>query len=99
MHGHFRVGLGRKAEKHSFYNWTTFAFTASKPEGGGSLLHGNNDLDRHVSFEVGVEGDLNVVGTPELRIKRWLPGLCFFRGQERREVVFPWPDDLKAVRP
>ncbi|KAK0702747.1 hypothetical protein B0H67DRAFT_595051 [Lasiosphaeris hirsuta] len=52
---------------------------------------------RHVSFEVGVEQGL--ANTPELRIKRWLPGLCFFRGRERRSVVFSWPDDLKAVRP
>lgn len=77
-------------------NQTAYAFTASKRESGGSRLRGNNDLDRHVSFEVSVEG---VVGIPELRISRWLPGLCFFSGQERRRVVFPWPDDLRAVKP
>ncbi|KAK0705956.1 hypothetical protein B0T26DRAFT_814645 [Lasiosphaeria miniovina] len=63
-----------------------------------------SDLDRHVSFEVEVGKEGAVVAAaggrvvaPELRIRRWLPGVCFFRGVERRLAVFPWPQDLEAV--
>lgn len=72
---------------------TAYAFTASKPE-GGTLESYNNDLDRHVSFQVDVEPRDGVDG---LRIRRWLPGLCFFRGRERKKVMFPWPDNLIAI--
>ncbi|OIW32474.1 hypothetical protein CONLIGDRAFT_642184 [Coniochaeta ligniaria NRRL 30616] len=78
-----------------------FAFTASRPEDCSSDEYDSNDLDRHVSFEVEVEG---VVGNtdgliPQLRIRRWLPGLCFFRGLSRAHVVFPWPRDLESISP
>jgi len=61
-----------------------------------------NDLDRHVSFEVDMEGleidDRNRM-IPNLRIRRWLPGLCFFRGMSRQDVVFPWPRELEEITP
>jgi len=71
-------------------------FTASRPKSQGSDKHDSNDLDRHVSFQVGMEG-LN--GIPSLRIKEWVSGLCFFGGCGRIPVIFPWPADLKEIRP
>ncbi|KAB5529080.1 hypothetical protein GE09DRAFT_1253401 [Coniochaeta sp. 2T2.1] len=78
-----------------------FAFTASRPEDCSSEEYDSNDLDRHVSFEVEVEG---VVGNtdgliPQLRIRRWLPGLCFFSRVSRAHVVFSWPRDLESISP
>ena len=78
-----------------------FAFTASRPEDRSSEEYDSNDLDRHVSFEVKVEG---LVGNPDglipqLRIRRWLPGLCFFRGALRAYVVFSWRRDLESISP
>ncbi|KAK4233054.1 hypothetical protein C8A03DRAFT_48273 [Achaetomium macrosporum] len=74
----------------------TLAFTASRPEHVTDEFD-LNDLDRHVTFEVGVEDQNSRV--PRLRIRRWLPGMCFFRGVFREEVVFPWPSDLKGIAP
>lgn len=78
-----------------------FAFTASRPEDYSSEEYDSNDLDRHVSFEVEVEGVVsNTNGLiPQLRIRRWLPGLCFFRRVSRAHVVFSWPRDLESVSP
>ncbi|KAK0642895.1 hypothetical protein B0T16DRAFT_331333 [Cercophora newfieldiana] len=75
-----------------------FAFTASRPEDTSSDEFDLNDLDRHVSFQVQVEGG-NAEGVPSLRIKRWLSGLCFFAGVSRSDVVFPWPRDLADITP
>ncbi|KAK3370804.1 hypothetical protein B0T24DRAFT_627072 [Lasiosphaeria ovina] len=95
----------------------SLAFTASRPEDGGSGVWKSrddceggddecdaSDLDRHVSFEVEVGKEGAVVAAaggrvvaPGLRIRRWLPGVCFFRGVERWPVVFPWPRDLEAI--
>ena len=80
----------------------TFAFTASRPENASSAEFDFNDLDRHVSFEVDLEGleiDDRDRRIPSLRIRRWLPGLCFFRGESREEVVFPWPRELEKITP
>ncbi|KAK4031798.1 hypothetical protein C8A01DRAFT_21044, partial [Parachaetomium inaequale] len=54
-----------------------------------------NDLDRHVSFEVEAE---RLVGNtdgliPQLRIRRWLPGWCFFSRVSRAHVIFSWARD------
>ena len=80
----------------------TFAFTASRPDYVSSAEFDYNDLDRHVSFEVDMEGleidDRNRM-IPNLRIRRWLPGLCFFRGMSREEAVFPWPRELEEITP
>ncbi|KAK3376265.1 hypothetical protein B0T24DRAFT_572924 [Lasiosphaeria ovina] len=81
------------------YDGEVFAFTASRPEDASSDEFDLNDLDRHVSFEVAVEGKIQGQNrlVPTLRIRRWLPGMCFFRGVPREEVVFPWPSDLKGI--
>ncbi len=50
-----------------------------------------DNLDRHVSVEVDVEGE-DRIGVSRLRIKRWLNGLCFFQGCPLETVLFPWPD-------
>lgn len=82
---------------------SAFAFTASQPEGLGSMESNLKDLDRHVSFEVRVENpeagfnDDYPYPTPRLRIRRWLNGLCFFYGRKRVEVMFPWPKDLRLI--
>ncbi|KAK0721750.1 hypothetical protein B0T26DRAFT_192290 [Lasiosphaeria miniovina] len=64
----------------------TVAFTASRLEGVTGEFD-LNDVARHVSFKVGVEDQNSRV--PRLRIRRWLPGMCFFSGVPRKEVVFP----------
>ncbi|KAK0745447.1 hypothetical protein B0T18DRAFT_409467 [Schizothecium vesticola] len=76
-----------------------FAFTASRPEDASSDRFDTNDLDRHVSFQVAVEGRIWGQSwlVPTLRIRRWLPGMCFFKRIPREEVVFPWPSDLKGI--
>lgn len=76
-----------------------FAFTASRPENGSSDEFDLNDLDRHVSFQVELEGEDENLGVPSLRIQRWLPGLCFFKGVSEDDVVFPWPEDLARIGP
>lgn len=74
-----------------------FAFTASRPENFSSKEFDLNDLDRHVSFEVTKKGADDEM--PELRIQRWRPGLCNFRGVPRRKVLFPWPGELERIVP
>ncbi|KAK5657404.1 hypothetical protein OQA88_2974 [Cercophora sp. LCS_1] len=87
----FILDWGAKASARG----SAYAFTASKPEDTRSPLYDRNDIDRHVSFQVDVEDGQS--GGPWLRTRRWLPGLCFFRGRPRRSVVFPWPEELKAI--
>ncbi|KAK3386499.1 hypothetical protein B0H63DRAFT_430296 [Podospora didyma] len=81
------------------YAGEVFAFTASRPEDASSDEFDLNDLDRHVSFEVAVEGKTQGQNwlVPTLKIRRWLPGMCFFIRVPREEVVFPWPSDLKGI--
>ena len=65
-----------------------FAFTALRPEDARSDRFDINDLDRHVSFQVAVEGKIWGQSrlVPTLRIRRWLPGICFFKCVPREEV-------------
>ncbi|KAH7308941.1 hypothetical protein B0I35DRAFT_490832 [Stachybotrys elegans] len=79
------------------YPPTAFAFTSVWFRDQGSEVHDANDIDRHVSFEV--EKPVAVDGTPQLRIRRWLLGMCFFDECPRTKVVFPWPRALQAVMP
>ncbi|KEY75049.1 hypothetical protein S7711_09656 [Stachybotrys chartarum IBT 7711] len=81
-----------------------FVFTASRPEDAQSQEYDANDLDRHVSLEVQLEGFYHGIchngsygQIPKLRIKRWLPGMCFFKGCPRLPVIFPWPSNLKVI--
>ncbi|KAH6854122.1 hypothetical protein B0I37DRAFT_301688 [Chaetomium sp. MPI-CAGE-AT-0009] len=74
-----------------------FAFTASRPDDCSSKEYDSSDLDRHVSFEVEVEDPDGLI--PQLRIRRWLPGLCFFRRVPWAHVVFSWPRDLESISP
>jgi hypothetical protein len=78
-----------------------FVFTASSPENNSSEEYDSNDLDRHVSFEVevgGLVGDTDGL-IPQLRIRRWLSGLCFFKRVRTTYVVFSWPRDLELISP
>ncbi|KAK3349637.1 hypothetical protein B0T25DRAFT_247247 [Lasiosphaeria hispida] len=70
----------------------TFVFTSFKEDEGRIVDDAAiKDLDRHVSLEVEVEDNEAV---PQLRIKRWIWGLCFFRKCLLIDVIFPWPSDL-----
>ncbi|KAI1472460.1 uncharacterized protein F4812DRAFT_454274 [Daldinia caldariorum] len=57
-----------------------------------SLHHSWNDTDRHVSLQVDLRDKRD--DTPQLYVNRWLLGMCFFRGELQRRVVFPWPPAL-----
>lgn len=74
-----------------------FVFTASRPKLQVDKQRNHNDLHRYVSFEVDVAGLTSQL--PQLHIKQWMPGLCFFSGCPRREVLFPWPDSLMSSLP
>jgi hypothetical protein len=80
------------------YPPAAFAFTSAWQGDSGSQTHDANDIDRHVSLEVD-KGPLNSNGLPQLRVRRWLLGMCFFDGCRRTEVVFPWPPTLQAIKP
>ncbi|KFH40309.1 hypothetical protein ACRE_090290 [Hapsidospora chrysogenum ATCC 11550] len=75
-----------------------FAFTSAWQREVGSQKHDANDIDRHVSLEV-VNGTLKSRGVPQLRVRRWLLGMCFFDGCPRIEVTFPWPRALEGIEP
>lgn len=81
-------------------------FTSSCPERNAALGQDSNDIDRHVSLEVDVEEEGsedddvgNDIQLPRLYTKRWVQGLCFFRGCRREEVLFPWPAPLVRIAP
>jgi hypothetical protein len=76
-----------------------FAFTASRPLQRGFQKRGTNDLDHHVSLEVKWPSlrDKSPGDDPQLFIKRWLMGLCFFYDFPRADVVFPWPSSFLTV--
>ncbi|KAF4996964.1 hypothetical protein FGRMN_4182 [Fusarium graminum] len=76
-----------------------FAFTASKPLNRGSGKHGTNDLNRHVSLEVSWPSlwDQSLDEHPQLFLKRWLVGLCFFYDFPTTDVIFPWPSYFSKV--
>ena len=72
-----------------------FVFTASRPRVFRVDVHDMNDLDHHVSLEV----ECQLPGRtskrlPRLYTKRWILGLCFFKGWPRMHVIFPWPIEL-----
>ncbi|KFA80121.1 hypothetical protein S40288_04636 [Stachybotrys chartarum IBT 40288] len=73
-----------------------FAFTSMWPADPGSEEHDANDVDHHVSLEVKKEHGRSSA-KPQLRVGRWMPGMCFFSGCGREEVVFPWPPGLLRV--
>ncbi|KAK2036159.1 hypothetical protein LZ31DRAFT_254661 [Colletotrichum somersetense] len=79
------------------YSPAAFAFTSAWQADSGSQTHHANDIDRHVSLEVG-KGPLGIGGVPQLRVRRWLMGMCFFDGCPRTQVVFPWPRALHIVK-
>ncbi|CCF43803.1 hypothetical protein CH063_13405 [Colletotrichum higginsianum] len=98
---------GRRAPYRAVFVWpdqgddgpspiAAFAFTSAWQGIAGSQTHEANDIDRHVSL--GVEkGTLGSGGVPQLRVRRWLLGMCFFEGCPWTEVAFPWPQALQAV--
>ena len=61
-----------------------YAFTAwSRAE-----IQAERLLDKIVSLEVDVE---DLEGSPRLKTKRWINGLCFFDGDPAHDVVFSYP--------
>ncbi|KAH7313993.1 hypothetical protein B0I35DRAFT_394947 [Stachybotrys elegans] len=80
-------------------NPAAFVFTSAWPRDRGSDSQDTNDIDRHVSFDVKLEGPRGTDRPPHLRICNWVFGMCFFEKCPRTEVVFPWPRALQAVRP
>ncbi|KAK2601570.1 hypothetical protein QQS21_004888 [Conoideocrella luteorostrata] len=76
-----------------------YVFTAARQGDPGSYGHDANDIDRHVSLQVDFNGRPGRSGLPQLHVRRWLLGICFFDECPRSEVVFPWPQVLHAVRP
>jgi len=95
--GVFVRGGGNSSEWVDVDSSSLFAFTASRPEDDSSDDFDLNDLDRHISFQVGFKGMDRDRGVPTLRIQRWLPGLCFFTRISERQVVFPWPRDCYGL--
>lgn len=79
------------------YRPPAFAFTSMWPRDPGSNVHDANDIDHHVSLEVKKVYTVN--NTSHLRVRSWLPGMCFFSGYPCTKVVFPWPRALQAVKP
>ncbi|KAF4919318.1 hypothetical protein CGCVW01_v007967 [Colletotrichum viniferum] len=77
-----------------------YVFTSSKPKEEGSRSSYPNDIDKHVSIEIESQGAPLEDGyhRPNLVTKRWINGLCFFRGHPRQEVVFPWHPALTKNR-
>ncbi|KAI8289373.1 hypothetical protein K4K60_008884 [Colletotrichum sp. SAR11_57] len=77
-----------------------YVFTSSKPKEEGSRNSYPNDIDKHVSIEIESQGARLEDGyhRPNLVTKRWINGLCFFRGHPRQEVVFPWHPALTNNR-
>ncbi|KAI0016462.1 heterokaryon incompatibility protein-domain-containing protein [Xylariomycetidae sp. FL0641] len=85
-----------------------YVFTSVRPARPGA----RDDVHKHVSLEVDVkwpdghddDGDDDdgdgekqaAMPMPDLYIRRWLNGLCFFEGDPRVDVVFPWPPALTA---
>ncbi|KAH0442479.1 hypothetical protein CcaCcLH18_01521 [Colletotrichum camelliae] len=77
-----------------------YVFTSSKPKEEASRNSYPNDIDKHVSIEIESWGAPLESGhhRPNLFTKRWINGLCFFRGHPRQEVVFPWHPALTNTR-
>ncbi|RYP66846.1 hypothetical protein DL771_007568 [Monosporascus sp. 5C6A] len=86
-------------DKDEEYPPPAFVFTSAWSRDPGSAAHDANDIDHHVSLEVGLEEPLVGDGPPHLRVCSWLHGMCFFDECPRTKVVFPWPRALQAVKP
>ncbi|EFZ04529.2 hypothetical protein MAA_01603 [Metarhizium robertsii ARSEF 23] len=76
-----------------------YVFTCARQGDPGSYGHDANDIDRHVSLQVELNVPLGSCSLPQLRIRRWLLGICFFDECPRTRMVFPWPRVLHAVKP
>lgn len=76
-------------------------FTAWRWAGSGGKalhdIHAERLLDQIVSLEVKVTGQ-TLSGLPRLETKRWINGLCFFKGDPERSVVFNYPKSLTERR-
>ena len=70
----------------------SYAFTAwSRAGSGGKALdeiQAEMRLDKIVSLEVDVE---DLEGSPRLKTKRWINGLCFFDGDPAYDFIFSYP--------
>lgn len=88
---------GPITESESSQHESAIVFTASAPRRKGNTIYGSNDLDRHVSLEVDIVGTQQSI--PRLQTRSWILGLCFFKGIERTEVLFPWPLGLEGITP
>ena len=69
------------------YVFTAWSWAGS---GGKTLdeIQAERLLDKIVSLEVDVE---DLEGSPRLKTKRWINGLCFFDGDPAHDVVFSYP--------
>ncbi|RYP36256.1 hypothetical protein DL766_002068 [Monosporascus sp. MC13-8B] len=85
-------------DRSEAYPPPAFVFTSAWSRDLGSEVHDANDIDRHVSLEVDLEELLISDGTPRLRTRSWLLGMCFFNECPRTKVLFPWPRALQAVK-
>lgn len=74
-----------------------FVFTSLQENFKDNRPYDHNDLDKYVSLNVEQEGSWGYI--PQLRIKQWMTGFCFFsnRDQDKRTVVFPWPKALASI--
>ena len=66
-----------------------FVFTAYSQSSGGF-----GEIDKHVSLGVKILSP-NTHELPELITKKWVNGLYFASGWDKRVVLFPWQDCLK----
>ncbi|KAI1330310.1 hypothetical protein F5Y16DRAFT_408762 [Xylariaceae sp. FL0255] len=74
-------------------------FTSTQPKNPNFGSYEANDTHRHVSIEVEIapRAGYSNEHLPHLYVKRWVPGVCFFVGCPRENVVFPWPAVLKKT--
>ncbi|KAF4635684.1 hypothetical protein G7Y89_g2411 [Cudoniella acicularis] len=66
-----------------------YIFTTSRQSSGNW-----GEIDKHVSLGVELLNP-NAEGVPELITKKWVNGLYFASGWEKRKVLFPWLDIFK----
>jgi hypothetical protein len=70
----------------SKYVFTSWSRTNKSQEGRLE----SRRIAKYVSLEVRVHEDISK-GPAKLAIKKWVNGLCFFRGEKRSLFVFKWP--------
>jgi hypothetical protein len=75
---------------------SNFVFISARQGYRGSQAHDANDIDRHVSLLVDKAASERG-SMPQLRIRSWVLGMCFFDGCPRMEVLFPWPRVLQGL--